>query len=308
MPSRFAVRVIVCAWLLASASAATAQAPVPPGTGTSYTAAAAAFNRAAARMDRLWSRTRVELRWTDGDGKRHFEAGEGYLIYELPRRVAMSVGKVGQTGLWAGSNDEFYWLFDLQSEPPAAWYGRHERFGVRPPLDYPLPIAPQELPRLLGVTPLPIDPIVDATSLVSWMRDADGTRVLDVLCPAAGVWMRLDPGTWRPRRVALLDAAGEVVVQSRLALPQPMRIKGLSSDQWPRIESWVRIELAGHSGDAPQDVTLELQGDILGGEARGRIKGQLFDYDHLADQRFKIAREHRVDLDQAQPREAGAPE
>lgn len=285
---------LLCGGCVAPRQAQPVAAPPVDTPAIAYVDLATAFNARVGQLGRLWSRTRVEVRWIDTEGKRRFDAGEGYLIYELPSRVALSVGKVGQTGLWAGSNEEFYWLLDAQSDPRRAWFGRHDRVGVRPPADFPLAVAPHDLPRLLGIAPLPLEP----DDAVTISHDAGACTLL---LPQQHMQLTLDAVTLMPLRVALLDDEGRVVIASQLGSPQPVRIRGLGSADWPLISGRIRVSVNGDGTDlAPEaDMTLELVGDVLGGDARGRINPRLFDFDHLADQQFRIAPAHRIDLDEA---------
>jgi hypothetical protein len=206
------------------------------------------------------------------------------------------VGKVGQTGLWAGADEQRYWLFDAQADPPCAWFGRHDRLGARPPDDFPLAVAPHDLPRLLGVTPLPTEP-----ASVPTIVQERGTYTL--LLAEQRTRLTLDAVTLMPLRVALLDADGRVLIESHLGSPQPVRIRGLDSAIWPLISGWARVIVpsaaAGADATADAHMTLELVGDVLGGDARGRINPGLFDFEHLADRQFRVDPAQRVDLDAA---------
>ncbi len=288
---------LLCGGCVAPRQAQPVAAPPVDAPAIAYADLAAAFNARVAQLDRLWSRTRVEVRWVDAEGKRRFDAGEGYLIYALPSRVALSVGKVGQTGLWAGADEERYWLLDVQSDPRRAWFGRHERVGVRPPADFPLAVAPHDLPRLLGVVPLPVEPAREPMI-------AHDAGVYTLLLAEQRTRLTLDAATLMPLRVALLDKDGRVVIESRLGSPQPVRIRGLGSADWPLISGWVRVTVptgamadASMTDESEANMTLELVGDVLGGDARGRINPRLFDFEHLADQQFRIARQQHIDLD-----------
>jgi hypothetical protein len=273
----------------------------PPGdaeAGIPYAELAAAFNARVALLDRLWSRTRVEVRWVDAEGKPRFDAGEGYLIYALPSRVALSVGKMGQTGLWAGADEQRYWLLDVQADPSQAWFGRHNRLGAVPPADFPLAVAPHDLPRLLGVTPLPTQPPIEPVVVHE-------QGIYTLLLAGQRTRLTLDAVTLMPLSVALLDDAGRVLIQSQLSSPQPVRIRGLGSADWPLISGRARVTVpGGAAGAAGKDtttddasMTLELVGDVLGGDARGRINPRLFDFEYLVTRQFRVPADQRVDLD-----------
>ncbi len=57
--------------------------------------------------------------------------------------------------MWIGGDDQRYWFFDLQDQE-TLYTGRHALADRLDPHRVPVPIRPQDLPRLLGITP--IDP------------------------------------------------------------------------------------------------------------------------------------------------------
>src|SRR5262249_54442096 len=125
----------------------------PPGPAPAYADLAARYNANIAGLDRLWSRAVVELNWRDDRGKKRFEQGDGNLITGLPDRVALSIGKLGNTLFWAGGDAQRYWLFDLQGDK-VAYVGRHAYIGSPCTLESPLAVQPRDLVRLLGIWPV----------------------------------------------------------------------------------------------------------------------------------------------------------
>ena len=73
-------------------------------------------NANLAGLDRLWARSVVEIQWRTADKKERFEQGDGNVVIVLPSKLALSVGKLGNTLLWAGGDAERYWLFDLKGD------------------------------------------------------------------------------------------------------------------------------------------------------------------------------------------------
>ena len=59
-----------------------------------------------------------ELRWTDDQGKRHFEPQvDCDLWWQPPEAFALQFSKLGETLGWVGGDGERLWLFDLLSQP-----------------------------------------------------------------------------------------------------------------------------------------------------------------------------------------------
>src|SRR5690606_7570193 len=78
------------------------------------------YNARLEGLGRVWASTDVEMRWRDAKGKERFEKGDGKFLYvrtdadaATPDNVAVTVEKLGKTLLWAGSDADRFWLFDL---------------------------------------------------------------------------------------------------------------------------------------------------------------------------------------------------
>ncbi len=159
------------------------------------------YNANAARIERLWARTRVEMRWRTERGKARREAGDGRLVFRRPLDTAMTVEVLGDTKLWAGSDGSGFWVFDLH-EGDVAYYGQYGRPLAQP---LPLPVQPEAVPYLLGLMPIDASrvPAGEAVELV------DGYCLIEP--PGLGLKMLLNPRTARPVRIDLTDAEGRSV-------------------------------------------------------------------------------------------------
>jgi len=264
----------------------------PVGPPPSYAEVAQRYNANLRYVDRLWARVEVSLRWYE-DGKKQFERGEGHLILQVPDDVALEVGKVGQTVLWAGSNPGKYWLFNLRADPPEVFFGAHANVGkpgVRP---LAVPVQPRDLVKLLGLVPPP--EVQGAATSPATGNGRVRWRGAYLEVEPAGQRYRLlvDPWTYLPARVELLDAKGKVAASARLSMPQAVRVKGLPSEQWPRWPSRLEAQLAG----SDDRLTLIFTDDAYAGPQEDRIRPRLFDLDFLADRYFKIPPPQRIDLD-----------
>ncbi|MEX0655254.1 MAG: hypothetical protein WD534_01960 [Phycisphaeraceae bacterium] len=237
-----------------------------PAAPPSYNALIEQYNAHVERLDQFWSASRVAMRWVDEDGQSRFEQGDGQLIYRRPHEIAMTVGQLGQTILWAGSDAQRYWLFDLQNDG-TAMVGRHEFVGQPCARPLPYPVSPRAMPYLMGLVPLP--PSDEAEVVV----DRNYYRIDP---PGAGVRMWLDPETAHPLRVDMLDEEGESVVAARLWRHEPVRMETVEREHWPRIATAANIYVLGEEG------YLSLSLDMLSdGRQRDQVRDQAFDFDVL---------------------------
>jgi len=78
-----------------------------------YEDVVAAYNARVSAFGRVWARVTAVYRGVDDAGNRLSEQAEGHLQIERPDRVALSLGKLGETYLYLGSNESRYWWIDL---------------------------------------------------------------------------------------------------------------------------------------------------------------------------------------------------
>ncbi|MDX1683064.1 MAG: hypothetical protein R3336_08090, partial [Phycisphaeraceae bacterium] len=237
-------------------------------------------------------RSVVAVGWTDEDGDRHREQGEGHFIAKLPDKLAVTVGKLGHTGAWAGTDGRRYWLFDLREDDEVILYvGDRQR--EPDPRVRPMFVRPDHLPALLGLASLGEQPpaVRDGMPTV----DFAAGRIL-VLSQDRSIRMALEPKTGRPRRVELLDERGRVLVTAKLSKYRLLEQEGKSPGVWPWVPG--RIELA--STDKDRTMSLNLNGLV---DEPDRIQDRVFDLSILA-RKFEPARVIRVDRREAPADEA----
>lgn len=164
------------------------------------------YNARIVGIDQLWSRSRLKIEWRDDKGDVRREDGEGNFIFRRPLDLALTAGKLGNVGLWIGSNAEEYWLLDLQGDG-AAYVGRHRYVGR--PCAQPLPLAvyPSDLLLVMGLAP--IDPTAAAE-----VEMIEGRALIEP--PGLGARLLLEPDTGRAVRIDLLDREGRSVIVCRL--------------------------------------------------------------------------------------------
>jgi len=259
--------------------------PILPARGElpSYEAVAEAHNARLASFERLWTRAGIRLlepKSGDEGTLQVTERGDdSKLILVLADRVALAVGKLGQLGLWLGSNEARYWLLQLR-ENKRAFVGRHERFGERQARRLSLPVPPRRLPTLLGLTRLPLPPEDQPEPPVR--VGPDGTLVIQPpgLSARMAMAVRQDAAGQirdaRPVRVDLLDAGGQVAFRAFMRDYEPVETEGLAPARWPEIPTDYRIQQAGH----PNRLEIRLK-DPTDGRGGERIKPAVFDLDRL---------------------------
>lgn len=197
----------------------------PPDNGQTRPPPAAAaliamHNRNVSRIDTLWARSVLQVEWVDDKGKTRLEQGEGHLTLDLPSKSALTIGKIGEVKLWAGSDDEHYWLFDTinvstlylgrrDGDSPASVAANAPKVAQSP-----LPVNTTDMPQLLGIVPI----AADAEATVS---GEGGLHVLTI--PAARIRYYFnpkhyisDPANYLPSRIELLDDKGEPAVIASL--------------------------------------------------------------------------------------------
>jgi len=198
--------------------------------------ALAAYNANAVMLHKLWTRTDLKLRWLDEDDRKRRETAEGKLIVQQGLHgtgfdgIAMTAGKLGQTGLWAGSDGRRVWLFDLRDDG-RAWIGHAGEHGLTR-LGLPLNLPPEAVPTLLGLRPLALPAAARVTpDAYVEVRADPATRLL------------LHPRTGLPARAWVLDADGQPIVIAHLDRYRPVHITGLDAENRPLAPTRVDLYL-----------------------------------------------------------------
>lgn len=218
-------------------SGCAAQMPTPPAprpqveaTGLpSYEEVVEGYNQRIAGLPRLWARTVGRIWYPDEDGRTRTEQVEGHLQYIAPDRLLLNFDKVSQTYGLMGSNEERYWWIELDRER-RAYVGDHARVTPERIEELGMPIYPRDVIDLLGITPLPVE---RPSTSVAWNQDR---RALIVTTPSRvtseagglGTLQRLwiDPQSFEPRRIEMLDADGGVRVVSDLSKYERVSVPG----------------------------------------------------------------------------------
>lgn len=282
--------VVIALLLVIVAIAASGCARTPPAPGgvlvtdrrlPTYDEVAQAHNQRVANLDRVWARTTVVIDSTDRDGKPRRDQGEGHLHVVRPRSLALTVGKLGETVLYLGSNEERYWWFDLLGgrDADTAYVGRHDRAAETSLAEAGAPLHPLDLIELLGVLPLPTgQEVFGPTDRVS--RGDDGSVLVVLPARSGHRLLAFEPETYRLRRAALFDATGRLLVRSEARSYGEVRLVEGGGD-WPEMPSRILIDVPA------EGVSVRLT--LYDAENRGSRQTMLpFDLDRLL-------RAHRID-------------
>lgn len=261
-----------------------------PNTPLPSTEDVLAGQREAVRgLERVWARAVVQVDGADPAGKKVNEQGEGVLQVVPPDRLALSLGKLGDTLLYLGSNEEWYWWFDLlDSNRRLAVLGRHALVTPDKAAELGVPVHPLDLIELLAITPLP-----DDATVRGW--DAIGRVIVEHpnRWGSRRVW--LDPTDWRPWRVELLDRNGQPLATAVLSDHARASVEG-DALRSPWVAGRLEITAAGFDGEVRVSLF----------EPRNqRIREIAFDLQRLADDVYKI--NEVIDLDATPAPAGGAP-
>lgn len=236
-----------------------AGAIVDPNNLPSYEAAAARYNSAANRLGQFWASAVVRLAYVDAEGKRREDQGEGRVQLAQPASVALNIGKLGETYIWIGADQNRYWWLDLTGSDRIAFTGRHENYARSRARALGVIVPPQDLITLLGIAPLPErGGAVQASSdgrligLTAYLRDGRSKQ---------RVWV--DPASGLPVQVELFGEKAEDLIVASLSAHQPVSIRGDGNP--PQVATRVKISHAASNSLITLDLT-----DMEDGQSRIR--------------------------------------
>src|SRR4051812_43924162 len=185
--------------------------PVPP-----YATVATAYNARVTRLERIAAAGDVRVHYKNDSGNPLSEQCESNVQLALPANVAIRLDKVGQAIFYLGSNETRYWWFDLTNEK-SALVGSHDKPTPESVAAFGLPVHPLDLLEVFAIKPVPAPDSEQAThASLAWSRDA---RSLGITLPGRWQGQRrfwLDPNTYDPIRVELLDRSGHIAASAVL--------------------------------------------------------------------------------------------
>jgi len=228
------VSIVAVVWIgLVAGCSSSGTKPVTPGPGVpkptrvSYEEIAERHNARVARQSRLWSRMAFAVRRPDPQNPNRTlsDQAEGHIQIEQPRRVSVSMTKLGELYFLLGSNESRYWWIDRsKSSEPVVLFGLHELATPESFEWLGVGVAPLELVDLFGITPMPED-VEEEVDV--WVRaESDGR--LSVIVPSRFGYRRMyfARESYELLNVELLDEVGEVLVSSELGRPRRVPVVG----------------------------------------------------------------------------------
>ncbi|GAB4551695.1 MAG: hypothetical protein Tsb0013_13850 [Phycisphaerales bacterium] len=263
-----------------------APAPLPSAED-----AVRAHNERVARLDRLWARAIVTIRFTDERGERKWEQGDGHFQLKDASKLALSIGKVGEVLVWIGANDKRFWIIDrLNDDETLLFVGRHDATTRGEFQRAGLPVPPKQLLRLGALRPIDA-----ADAHVS--PEAEG-RLAVTVPDADGAWRYVfepAPDDDMPLVVQRLNADGGVLLESSLEQPKLVDMNDGRGGWPPRMFSRLLVTHVP-TGDS---ISLLLDGEITDGRRRGVPNDAVFDLDVLTNAYGPIDRV--VELGESEP-------
>ena len=181
-----------------------------------FSVVASEQNQRVDGLTTLWARLTLRVSGKLANTDLNKEEAEGHLQIVLPSKVAVTVDKLGNTYFYLGSNDDVYWWLDL-SKAKRGYFGRHAQATTETVDRFGIPVHPLDLIELMAITP--ISPEILAQSPPPQVRWTNDGKLLWYETPARGSMKRVfvDPKTYLPEMVELLDPQGKVVVRSELS-------------------------------------------------------------------------------------------
>lgn len=183
------------------------------------------LNARNGRIETLWAKGSFTADLVDPQTKDHTSgSGDLNLLFSRPARLRLAGKVLTERVFDIGSNDERYWLTLPQQD--TMYTGTHEaasggggRGGAAR-----LPIRPDLLVEVLGVTPLATDLLKEPAPALRFNNDQDcymltwQVLLRDRFAVQKEVWY--DRETLQPRLVLLFDENGRVVLRAYPSAPQ----------------------------------------------------------------------------------------
>ena len=195
-------------------------------------------------LDRFWARATVGLRYKDAEGERHYEQGEGHLQFVRPSQVALTIGKLGETYLLLGCDDERFWWIERLDIKRAFVGGQTgardlaiERVGV--------PVLPTDLLILADLVPWPAPDGEYAGRVVESDReDLDPSAVFAVEFNESGRTRRvyLTRTVFDPVGVDLFADDGKLIARSELSMHERV-LNHIEPTRQQRVPSRVKVDV-----------------------------------------------------------------
>lgn len=232
-------------------------------------------------LDRFWAVAAVGLRFKDADGDSRREQGEGHFQIVKPNQVALTVGKLGETYLLLGCDDERFWWIE-RLEERIAYVGDQNGARDLASARVGVPVLPTDLLKLADLNAWPEPDSAEAGRVVESSRqDLDPSRIFAVEFDEGDRTriVYLTRLAYEPVGVDLVSKTGELAASSELLGFERVlnRIDPLHHQRVP-----TRILVDVPSADSRIELSLSRM-EI----SDRRPKALVFDFDELV-RRFRI--------------------
>lgn len=198
-------------------------------------------NIRAAQLDQFHAYGVVEINWIDDQGK-HNNQGDAELWIDQPHKTALRIDKVSDVLLWLGSNDTYWWLFDMLNKPTTLHSGSIADAAGRFNVGEIVSVHPLTLLDLLGITPL--EKIEDEGAYYDsekkqWTLKAAG--------PNAPLQLTFDASA-RLISIEALNENNQTIATSELKEYESVKRVGVNPLNWPKVATHITITLADQGG------------------------------------------------------------
>ena len=255
------------------------------GPAPAYSKAAAEFNQTVDHLDRISARANILLTYFDDEGNERHEDPEGRLQIVRPDKLALSLGKAGQTIFWFGCDAHHYWWIDLSDKSKRyAAVGMHDKFTDATAARIGVPIKPLDLIRVMGVVKM--DPA--GRGATQWSEDGRLLGITEAIGDRGFQRTWVDPKTMRPVTIEIFDRGQNKVLVAEHTGDEPVEITRndpAAAASHPRMPS--RVEITHLETDTVVRLTLT-------GVRDGPISDKAFDLSVLLD---KYPVDKTIDLD-----------
>ena len=198
-------------------------------------------NANAGRVPSVWTNLSYSASIVDPQRKRTTEAsGDGTLLYRRPGQLLLACNKdvAGQVLQLGTDGTEFWCQVRASATASDYWWGRSANVGK--PCCRPVPVRPDLIVEVLGVGLLQTNLLQQPVPVMRFDNEHDA-YVFDFIVRRADRWVTLkevayDRATCLPKRVALYDDAGRMVLRAELYGHAPVgeQTPGQADDR-PRV-------------------------------------------------------------------------
>lgn len=217
----------------------TAQPRLYVGPIAPMSAVVAAINANNQKIPTLWASLNYSATIHDHGEVHTVSGGDGFLLYQRPDHFRL-VGKKEFVGtvFELGTNGREYWL-EVVPGTNRMWWGRYQDLLRMPPGRTPIPIRPDLVLSVLGVSTIDTDFNTLPVPTMRFVNERDAYVFLfnahlpDRWVALKEVWY--DRATLRPRRVILYDENGRAVLRADLSMDTKVQVPGEDPRAWPMM-------------------------------------------------------------------------